>query len=75
MIRSRPLRLSFVAGALALAAPAFAQDVQRADDPRLVTQVFDETRVYTVNGNTYEIRSGGVDGQINTDDDITLEGS
>ena len=50
MIRSRPLRLSFVAGALALAAPAFAQDVQPADDPRLVTQVFDETRVYTVNG-------------------------
>ncbi len=30
--------------------------------------------VYSVNGNTYEIRSGGIDGQINTDDDIVGEG-
>ena len=30
---------------------------------------------YSVNGNTYELRSAGMDGQINTDDDITLEGS
>ncbi len=30
---------------------------------------------YSLNGNSYEIRSGGVDGQINTDDDITAEGS
>jgi general secretion pathway protein G len=27
---------------------------------------------YTVNGNSYEIRSGGVDGQMNTDDDIVV---
>ncbi|MEM6692595.1 MAG: type II secretion system protein GspG [Planctomycetota bacterium] len=31
--------------------------------------------VYSVNGNTYEIRSGGLDGQVNTDDDIVVEGS
>ncbi|TWU41905.1 type II secretion system protein GspG [Novipirellula artificiosorum] len=31
--------------------------------------------VYSVNGNTYEIRSGGIDGQVNTDDDIVVEGS
>jgi general secretion pathway protein G len=30
--------------------------------------------VYTVNGNTYELRSGGVDGQINSDDDIVVTG-
>ncbi|UAB77975.1 TrbG/VirB9 family P-type conjugative transfer protein [Erythrobacter sp. SCSIO 43205] len=50
MIRSRPHRLSFIAGALALAAPALAQDIRPAADPRLVTQVFDETQVYTVTG-------------------------
>ena len=45
----------------------------------LITEIpldaWENELVYTVNGNTYEIRSGGVDGQINTDDDITLEGS
>jgi general secretion pathway protein G len=30
--------------------------------------------VYSVNGNKYEIRSGGLDGQVNTDDDIIEEG-
>ncbi len=30
--------------------------------------------VYNVSGNTYEIRSGGLDGQVNTDDDIVDEG-
>ncbi len=30
--------------------------------------------VYSVNGNTYELRSGGPDGQVNTQDDITQEG-
>lgn len=39
------------------------------------TDAWENQLVYTVNGNTYEIRSGGVDGQINTDDDITVEGS
>lgn len=29
--------------------------------------------VYTLNGNTYEIRSAGPDGQTNTEDDITVE--
>ena len=50
MIRSRPHRLTFIASALALAAPVVAQDAKPVADPRLVTQVFDETRVYTVNG-------------------------
>ena len=30
--------------------------------------------VYSRNGNTYEIRSAGTDGQVNTDDDIVEEG-
>lgn len=28
--------------------------------------------VYAVNGNGFEIRSGGIDGQVNTDDDIIV---
>jgi type IV secretion system protein VirB9 len=53
MIRAEPLRLFFVALALIVAAsmPASAQDAG-ADDPRLVTLTFDETRVYTINGRT-----------------------
>ena len=39
------------------------------------TDAWENQLVYTVSGNTYEIRSGGVDGQINTDDDIVVEGS
>ena len=27
---------------------------------------------YTVNGNSYELRSGGIDGQMNTEDDIVV---
>lgn len=30
---------------------------------------------YSVNGNEFEIRSGGIDGQVNTDDDIIVKGS
>lgn len=29
---------------------------------------------YSVNGNTFKILSGGIDGQTNTDDDIIVEG-
>lgn len=39
------------------------------------TDAWENQLVYSVNGNTYEIRSGGVDGQVNTDDDIIVEGS
>ncbi len=39
------------------------------------TDAWENQLEYNVNGNTYEIRSGGVDGQFNTDDDITVEGS
>ena len=38
------------------------------------TDAWENTLQYSVNGNTYEIRSAGMDGQVNTDDDITLEG-
>lgn len=31
--------------------------------------------VYSVNGNEFEIRSGGIDGQVNTDDDLIVKGS
>ncbi len=50
MIRSRHLRLSLFAVALALTGPVLAQDAEPAADSRLVTQVFDETQVYTVSG-------------------------
>tara|TARA_R110002049_G_scaffold72490_2_gene187167 strand:+ start:193431 stop:193889 length:459 start_codon:yes stop_codon:yes gene_type:complete len=29
---------------------------------------------YTVNGNSYELRSAGIDGQSNTDDDVVVTG-
>ena len=39
------------------------------------TDAWENQLVYTINGNTYEIRSGGMDGQVNTEDDIVVEGS
>ena len=36
---------------------------------------WDNQLVYTLNGNQYEIRSGGPDGQVNSDDDILVEGT
>jgi len=50
MIRSRPFRLSVLAALLAVGAPAIAQEPGAFADPRLVTHVFDESQVYTVNG-------------------------
>ena len=52
MIRSRPFRLTLLASALALSAPVLAQDAEPdvAGDPRLVTQVFDETQVFMIKG-------------------------
>lgn len=35
---------------------------------------WDNDFIYSVNGNTYEILSAGLDGQTNTDDDIKEEG-
>ncbi|QDS92981.1 Type II secretion system protein G precursor [Roseimaritima multifibrata] len=29
---------------------------------------------YTLNGNTFELRSGGIDGQMNSDDDLIVKG-
>jgi general secretion pathway protein G len=42
---------------------------------RVPVDAWENDFVFSVNGNTYEIRSAGVDGQINTDDDIVQEGS
>lgn len=39
------------------------------------TDAWENSLTYKVTGNMYEIRSGGIDGQVNTDDDITVEGS
>nr|WP_242631708.1 type II secretion system protein GspG [Rubripirellula amarantea] len=39
------------------------------------TDAWENALEYSVNGNSYEIRSGGIDGQANTDDDIVVEGS
>ena len=54
MIRSRRSRQSIFptalfAAALSFAVPAIAQDAP-ANDPRLVTQVFDDSRVFVING-------------------------
>ena len=39
------------------------------------TDAWENELTYGVNGNSYEIRSGGIDGQVNTDDDLIVEGS
>mgnify|MGYP002397020453 CR=1 FL=1 len=39
------------------------------------TDAWGNSLVYTLNGNEYEIRSGGIDGQVNTDDDVVVQGS
>lgn len=35
---------------------------------------WDNDFVFTANGESYEIRSGGEDGRVNTDDDVVIEG-
>lgn len=57
MMRADHIRLPLIALAISMAAPALAQDetaepVQEAPaaDPRLVTLVFDESQVFTING-------------------------
>lgn len=56
MIRADQLRLPFFGIALVLSTPALAQDgdvpaeQERANDPRLVTETFDESRVFTIPG-------------------------
>lgn len=54
MIRADYLRLPLIGIAIMAAVPVAAQDGEPllANDPRLVTQVFDESRVYTVPGKT-----------------------
>lgn len=37
------------------------------------TDAWGNTLVYSVQGNEFEIRSGGIDGQTNTDDDIVVK--
>lgn len=38
------------------------------------TDAWDKEITYKLNGNKYELRSGGIDGQMGTDDDIVVEG-
>ncbi len=38
------------------------------------TDAWTNPLVFSINGNKYEIRSGGPDGQVNTEDDIVQEG-
>lgn len=38
------------------------------------TDAWENPLTYSKNGNTYELRSAGIDGQVNTDDDVLLEG-
>ena len=39
------------------------------------TDAWENSLTYSKNGNTYELRSAGIDGQVNTDDDVVLEGA
>ena len=39
------------------------------------TDAWENALTYSKNGNTYELRSAGIDGQVNTDDDVVLEGA
>ncbi|TWU07683.1 type II secretion system protein GspG [Stieleria varia] len=41
---------------------------------RVPTDAWGKEIIYSVNGNTYELRSGGIDGQMNNDDDIVVTG-
>ncbi|QEG41542.1 type II secretion system protein GspG [Roseimaritima ulvae] len=38
------------------------------------TDAWGKEITYTLNGNTFELRSGGIDGQLNTDDDLVVTG-
>ncbi|WP_237607217.1 type II secretion system protein GspG [Roseimaritima sediminicola] len=38
------------------------------------TDAWGKPITYTLNGNTFELRSGGIDGQMNTDDDLVVTG-
>lgn len=40
--------------------------------PNIPSDAWGNEVTYTLNGNTYELRSGGLDGQMNTDDDLTV---
>lgn len=40
--------------------------------PSVPTDAWGNDISYTRTGNTYELRSGGLDGQLNTDDDIVV---
>lgn len=42
---------------------------------RVPTDGWENELEYSLKGNSYEIRSGGLDGQMNTDDDLTVEGT
>ena len=50
------------------------QNGLRQSLPRFL-QTLGKTLTYSKNGNTYELRSAGIDGQVNTDDDVVLEGA
>ena len=39
------------------------------------TDAWENPLTYSVEGNTYELRSAGIDGQVNTEDDVLLESS
>ena len=43
--------------------------------PSIPKDAWDNDFVYTVKGGSYELRSGGEDGQVNTDDDVIVEGT
>ena len=46
-----------------------------ANHYEIPTDAWENALTYSKNGNTYELRSAGIDGQVNTDDDVVLEGA
>lgn len=57
--------------------PSDADKKARWSDPifrEIPKDAWENEFVYSVNGNTYELRSAGLDGQTSTDDDIVEEG-
>lgn len=57
--------------------PSDAAKKAKWGDPIITTiptDAWENALVYSLDGNKFEIRSGGVDGQVNTDDDIVVEG-
>ena len=55
--------------------PAKAKKWRRPLMANIPKDAWDNDFVFTAKGDTFEIRSGGEDGRVNTDDDVVVEGA